>query len=53
LLVDFGDLRTDLGLDQVPHYSTLCKAAKRLLKKASSPESVGEFWLGEVTEAVI
>ena len=36
LLVDFGDLRTDLGLDQVPHYSTLCKAAKRLLKKGRS-----------------
>jgi hypothetical protein len=36
LLVDFGDLRTDLGLDQVPHYSTLCKAAQRLLKKGSS-----------------
>src|SRR6266480_2766268 len=36
LLVDFGDLRADLGLDQVPHYSTLCKAAQRLLKKGSS-----------------
>jgi hypothetical protein len=37
LLTDFSDLRADLGLDDVPHYSTLCKAAARLLKKGSSP----------------
>jgi hypothetical protein len=36
LLADFSDLRADLGLDQVPHYSILCKAARRLLKKGSS-----------------
>ena len=36
MLADFGDLRADLGLDHVPHYSTLCKAEKRLLKKGSS-----------------
>src|SRR5262245_51049485 len=36
LLEDFSDLRGDLGLDKVPHYSTLCKAAQRLLKKGSS-----------------
>jgi len=36
MLADFSDLRTDLGLEQVPHYSTLCKAARRLLKKGSS-----------------
>jgi hypothetical protein len=35
ILVDFSELREDLGLDKVPHYSTLCKAAKRLLKKGS------------------
>jgi hypothetical protein len=35
-LEDFSDLRADLGLSQVPHYSTLCKAAQRLLKKGSS-----------------
>jgi hypothetical protein len=35
VLVDFSELRQDLGLDKVPHYSTLCKAAGRLLKKGS------------------
>jgi hypothetical protein len=34
LLADFAELRDDLGLTKVPHYSTLCYAAKRLLKKA-------------------
>src|SRR5207245_5743279 len=32
-LADFAEIRTDLGLDKVPHYSTLCYAAGRLLKK--------------------
>jgi hypothetical protein len=36
MLADFGDLRADLGLGHVPHYSTLCKAEKRLLKKGTS-----------------
>ena len=36
LLEDFAELRADLGLDRLPHYSTLCYAAKRLLKKGSS-----------------
>jgi hypothetical protein len=36
LLEDFAELRQDLGLDKLPHYSTLCYAAKRLLKKGSS-----------------
>jgi hypothetical protein len=35
MLTDFGELRDDLGLDKVPHYSTLCKALARLLKKGS------------------
>jgi hypothetical protein len=35
LLADFAELRADLGLDKVPHYSTLCYAAQRLLKKGS------------------
>jgi len=35
LLRDFAELREDLGLDKIPHYSTLCKAIKRLLKKGS------------------
>ena len=36
LLTDLGDLRKDLGLTKVPHYSTLCYAASRLLKKGRS-----------------
>ena len=36
MVEDFSELRQDLGLDKVPHYSTLCYAAKRLLKKGSS-----------------
>jgi hypothetical protein len=35
LLSDFRELRDDLGLDKVPHYSTLCKALPRLLKRGS------------------
>jgi hypothetical protein len=36
LLHDFAELREGLGLGAVPHYSTLCYAAKRLLKRGSS-----------------
>src|ERR1051325_5710392 len=36
LLADFAELRQDLGLAEVPHYSTLCYAAGRLLKKGRS-----------------
>jgi hypothetical protein len=36
MLDDFAELRQDLGLAETPHYSTLCYAAKRLLKKGSS-----------------
>ena len=36
LLADLSDLRTDLALTKVPHYSTLCYAAARLLKKGRS-----------------
>ena len=32
-LADFAEIRNDLGLGKVPHYSTLCYAAARLLKK--------------------
>ena len=39
-LADFAEIRNDLGLDKVPHYSTLCYAAGRLLKKGRpSPSS--------------
>jgi hypothetical protein len=36
MLVDFPELRRDLGLEGAPHYSTLRYAAGRL-KKGSSP----------------
>jgi hypothetical protein len=39
MLADFAELREDLGLAEAPHYSTLCYAAKRLLKKGSSSYS--------------
>lgn len=39
LPTDFTDLRKDLGLEKVPHYSPLCYAAGRLLKKGRSSSS--------------
>lgn len=36
LLSDWSDLRQVIGLKNVPHYSTLCYAERRLLKKLSS-----------------
>ncbi len=36
LLADLSDLRKALGLKKVPHYSTLCYAEQRLLKKGLS-----------------
>ena len=39
VLTDFAELREDLGLAAAPHYSTLCYAARRLLKKGSSSRS--------------
>jgi hypothetical protein len=33
---DFPELQSDLGLTKVPHYSTLCYAEQRLLKKGGS-----------------
>jgi hypothetical protein len=38
-LADFSELRQDLGLAELPHHSTLCYAAKRLLKRGSSSGS--------------
>ena len=43
-LEDFSDLRAELGIKTVPHYSTLCYAEKRLLKKTSVAFS-GQFSL--------
>jgi hypothetical protein len=39
LLEDFAELRQELGLGEVPHYSTLCYAAGRLKKGSSSCSS--------------
>jgi hypothetical protein len=39
LFDDFAELRDELGLKKVPHYSTLCKAEQRLLKKGRSSTS--------------
>src|SRR3954453_18925351 len=38
-LADFAELRSDLGLSKVPDHSTLCYAAKRLLKRGTSSPS--------------
>jgi len=38
-LEDFPELRGDLGLTKVPHYSTLCYAERRLLQKGGSASS--------------
>src|SRR5690242_20545252 len=39
VLADFAELRADLGLTKVPHYSTLCYAEARLLKKGRPSSS--------------
>ena len=44
-VADFAELRADLGLTAVPHFSTLCYAEQRLLKKGtSSSSSCGPPW---------
>ena len=40
MLAEWSDLRQALGLEKVPHYSTLCYARRRLLKKGAS----WSFW---------
>jgi len=36
LFKDFAELQQDLKLTKIPHFSTLCYAAQRLLKKGRS-----------------
>ncbi len=43
LLRDWSDLRRVLQLKQLPHYSTLCYAERRLLKKGLSTKSSTPF----------
>jgi hypothetical protein len=38
-LGDFAEIRDDLGLDKVPHYSTVCYAEARILKKGRPSSS--------------
>jgi Transposase domain (DUF772) len=35
ILAEFAELRQVLGLTKIPHYSTLCYAERRLLKKGT------------------
>ncbi len=51
LLVDLGDLRSALGLQKVPHYSTLCYAEQRLLKKGLSTGSWASSSSGRLSVA--
>ena len=37
---NWSELREVLGLEEVPHFSTLCYAEKRLLKKGALPGSL-------------
>lgn len=39
VVADFAELRNDLGLTKVPHYSTLDYAEQRLLKKGGTSSS--------------
>ena len=43
MLNDFSDLRKVLGLKKTPHYSTLCYAEQRLLKKGLFTNYLGQF----------
>jgi hypothetical protein len=44
-LSEWSDLREALGLNRVPHYSTLCLAEQRLLKGGHSMASLPPFSL--------
>jgi len=44
-LAEWGELRSTLELERVPHYSTLCYAADRLLKKGAP----GASWMQRLT----
>ena len=40
MLAEWSDLRDILGLRTVPHFTTLCQAAKRLLRKPTAEQAV-------------
>lgn len=51
ILADSSDLRSALGLAKVPHYSTLCYAQKRLVKKGLSTGSWASSFSGRCRPA--
>ena len=51
ILADLGDLRSALGLKKVPHYSTLCYAEQRLLKKGLLTASWASSFSGRLSAA--
>jgi hypothetical protein len=50
-LAEWSDLRAALGLQKVPHFTTLQKAEQRLLKKGSLNNSSRPFSLGPAGKA--
>ena len=46
LLHDLPDLRRVIGIKTIPHYSTLCYAEKRLLKKTAHLDFLESFLPG-------
>jgi hypothetical protein len=51
ILQDLSDLRAVLGLKKVPHYSTLCYAEERLLKKGRLTSSCPRLSVGHTPPA--
>jgi hypothetical protein len=51
LVAEWGELRQALGLERVPHYSTLCYAERRLLKGGPSSGSSGRASAGQPLRA--
>jgi len=42
-LVEWSDLRQALGLKQIPHFTTLCSAHRRLLRKCDTDKLLGRL----------
>jgi hypothetical protein len=52
-LEDFQELRTVLGLDQVPHYSTLCYAQRRLMRMGVFQALQQQVWQAAYTAGLV
>lgn len=50
-LSKWAELRDCLGLGRIPHYSTLCYAERRLLKKGGIPASLTRRFASRVAAA--